>query len=269
MIKSDPRARLKPCLRCGYSLRNITDSRNCPECGLAIWLSLSGNDDLEMSSPTWLRRLAWGTLVLAAANAGLGVGLAAGLVVRSLAGRLMPMSYASLTATGLALYLAASGAGLLLLAGDERRYPERTRTLRRIVVAAAVGSLALSAWLITWRAGQFLRPPNFLILTVLFAQAAAGWAYLADVARRGAGRRVVRLLRGLLLAMGVAFAATIFRGSFWLYLMMIMPWSRHTIAWTAFFLIYPPVAAGTLLYLALALRRAAVASEKNWAKESA
>ena len=40
IIKSDRRAREKPCLRCGYSLRRI-DSTHCPECGLSVWLSLN------------------------------------------------------------------------------------------------------------------------------------------------------------------------------------------------------------------------------------
>ena len=58
MIKSDPRAREKPCIRCGYSLRKVTDSIHCPECGLAVWLSLNNNDTLENSNPDWLRRSA-------------------------------------------------------------------------------------------------------------------------------------------------------------------------------------------------------------------
>src|SRR5437764_6386117 len=68
IIKSDPRAREKPCLRCGYSLRKITDSNYCPECGLSVWLSLNQNDTLEMSNPDWLRRMALGLWVLAAAS---------------------------------------------------------------------------------------------------------------------------------------------------------------------------------------------------------
>src|SRR3954447_26236447 len=58
MIKSDPRAREKPCIRCGYSLRKVTDSNHCPECGLSVWLSLNQNDTLEMCNPAWIRRMA-------------------------------------------------------------------------------------------------------------------------------------------------------------------------------------------------------------------
>src|SRR5438094_695373 len=68
MIKADPRAREKPCIRCGYSLRKVTDSNHCPECGLATWLSLNQNDTLEMSNPEWLRRMAFGLIVMAASG---------------------------------------------------------------------------------------------------------------------------------------------------------------------------------------------------------
>ena len=56
MMRPERRARLKPCLRCGYSLRHNNESRNCPECGLAVRISRGGDDTLEMSDPAWLRR---------------------------------------------------------------------------------------------------------------------------------------------------------------------------------------------------------------------
>jgi ribosomal protein S27AE len=46
-FQSDARAREKPCLRCGTSLRKNLDDKYCPECGLSVWLSLNLNDTLE------------------------------------------------------------------------------------------------------------------------------------------------------------------------------------------------------------------------------
>src|SRR5438105_14097795 len=68
LIKSDPKAREKPCIRCGYSLRKILDARRCPECGLSVWISLNNNDSLEWSRPGWLRAIAIGAFVMAAAE---------------------------------------------------------------------------------------------------------------------------------------------------------------------------------------------------------
>src|SRR5437667_1226742 len=79
LVKSDPKAREKPCLRCGYSLRKILDARNCPECGLSVWVSLNQNDSLEWSRPDWLRMIATGAFVMAAAQM-LGILMAALIV---------------------------------------------------------------------------------------------------------------------------------------------------------------------------------------------
>src|SRR2546423_5256295 len=68
-IVNDPKAREKPCLRCGYSLRKLPDARHCPECGLSVWLSLKQGDSLDLSNPAWLRRLATACWVIAAAHA--------------------------------------------------------------------------------------------------------------------------------------------------------------------------------------------------------
>src|SRR5690349_22555814 len=67
ILVSDREARLKPCLRCGYSLRNIAGAKNCPECGLAVRVSLSSNTGLEWSNPRWqrFRALAYGILAFA------------------------------------------------------------------------------------------------------------------------------------------------------------------------------------------------------------
>src|SRR4051812_49180699 len=73
---SDGPATTKRCLRCGYSLKDNGDSRNCPECGLAVRISFHASDALEWSNPAWVRRLACATALLALANAGVLASLA-------------------------------------------------------------------------------------------------------------------------------------------------------------------------------------------------
>src|SRR4051812_27366048 len=65
-FRSDPRAREKPCLRCGRSLRKNLDDRHCPDCGLSVWMSLNANDSLAYSNADWLRKAARGAWVMAA-----------------------------------------------------------------------------------------------------------------------------------------------------------------------------------------------------------
>jgi hypothetical protein len=65
-IRSDPRAREKPCIRCGLSLRKHLDDRYCPDCGLSVWMSLNANDALDYSNATWLRKTSRGAWMMAA-----------------------------------------------------------------------------------------------------------------------------------------------------------------------------------------------------------
>src|SRR4051812_12950384 len=57
ILVSDKQARLKPCLRCGYSLRYAAGIKNCPECGLAVRITLAGHSGLEWTNPRWQRFL--------------------------------------------------------------------------------------------------------------------------------------------------------------------------------------------------------------------
>src|SRR5437016_7072051 len=107
LIKSDPKAREKPCIRCGYSLRRILDSRNCPECGLSVWISLNNNDSLDWSRPDWLRMISVGASVMAAAQV-LGLCMVVAMLMPWLLGPLP-------TAWLAAVYLVALGVGMILL----------------------------------------------------------------------------------------------------------------------------------------------------------
>jgi hypothetical protein len=65
-VVSDARAREKPCLRCGLSLRKHLDDRHCPHCGLSVWMSLNANDSLDYSNADWLRKASRGAWAMAA-----------------------------------------------------------------------------------------------------------------------------------------------------------------------------------------------------------
>jgi hypothetical protein len=65
-FRSDPRAREKPCIRCGLSLRKHLDDRYCPDCGLSVWMSLNANDALDYSNANWLRKASRGAWVMSA-----------------------------------------------------------------------------------------------------------------------------------------------------------------------------------------------------------
>lgn len=57
------------CLRCGYPLRGLDESGDCPECGAAIGRSLHGNL-LHFSSPSYVATLHRGVFLIVAGIAG-------------------------------------------------------------------------------------------------------------------------------------------------------------------------------------------------------
>lgn len=180
-IQSDPRAREKPCLRCGTSLRKHLDEKYCPQCGLSVWLSLNPNDTLEWSNPPWLRKSAKGAAILAIAQplafvayllaaGGYAVSgmfgaysdfaiesgmhdaeLAAGSAATQPAemARRATEAYANATSVPIAfaalmagIYFLVNALGLVLLTSHEERYPDRMKTIRTgSQVAAGVSAL--------------------------------------------------------------------------------------------------------------------------------
>lgn len=264
LIKSDARARLRPCLRCGYSLRNVPDARVCPECGLAVWLSLSGNDDLELSNPQWLRRVATAMLVLAAAHAILFAGVIAFHAWRMITADPWLGVYENWHVIGYvcAGYLGACGAGLMLLGGEEGRVPERARALRRAASAAGIVGLALAACVAA--PVYAFHIPIFIGLLVAAFQAVFTWCYAQELARRIPSRRLEFFAKYLWIAVLVAFASVVFRGSIWTTWALYSPWSTRVIAWTLFLIAYPPLAIAMYVALARRYRSAAKAAMKNW-----
>ena len=151
IIKSDPRAREKPCIRCGLSLRKLLDAKHCPQCGLSVWLSLSGNDALDWSNPAWLRALSIGTAVMAPAQL---VALAAyAMMLLPIA---MPLEQRYPWAAMLAgVYLIIYSMGLLLICRHERRYPDRLGAYRLAAQIAAVLGVIVGAALCAKGASTF------------------------------------------------------------------------------------------------------------------
>jgi hypothetical protein len=207
IIVSDKQGRLKPCLRCGYSLLHIAGARNCPECGLAVRISLSNDKSLCWSNPRWQR-------FDAAALALLAVGLlctivkAAGFWVIYGADReYYQMDDATLTmfdrVSSLAseLSLIICGVALCLLTKKEGRYPDDSLG-RRIVLGGGIVILVLGllnaavhrglwAFLPTWAPlvlHRILSGPWIpLILAVLIGGAAL------DLGKRGGSRLLSRM----------------------------------------------------------------------------
>ncbi len=145
MIKSDARAREKPCLRCGYSLRKLLDAKHCPECGLSMWLSLNSNDSLEWSNPSWLARLSLGAMVMAIAQP---------LALFAIALQADPKRFYNpplLLALISGVYFLVYHAGLSALMSPERRYPDRIKNRRIAGLIIAPVGLATGAWLL-WMA---------------------------------------------------------------------------------------------------------------------
>lgn len=153
IVLNDPKAREKPCLRCGTSLRGHLDDKFCPKCGLSVWLSLNQNDGLDVSHPLWLRRCAVGCCVMALAQV---LALPA-LALLFAPYEWKPRAYALAACIGGCHFLIYH-IGMLLLAGYEGRHPDRTkvhRTALRIVagVGLTVGLLFLATGLARLKSG--------------------------------------------------------------------------------------------------------------------
>lgn len=275
-VHSDPRAREKPCLRCGYSLRRI-ESTHCPECGLSVWRSLNANDELDWSNPLWLSKLVHACRLLAVTQL---VGLAAYafsnvVYALSILGATTVLAiwkhvvgFLPFITTGYEVGLAM---GLILLAAEERRYPDKWKGFKwgcRIVG----GLSALLALCTFFAAGTAIVRPRivfvstFLHYSLTFAIIAgvlAAFAYLRKLAQRVPNSRVAKFCGWILLGPAISllktvpiFAVYIAYDLFgWLFL--LLP------------LIYLPITAGLLLWFAHAFKRAARASQKGWEAETA
>ena len=264
IIRSDPKAREKPCLRCGYSLRRILDAKHCPECGLSIWLSLNQNDALDWSNPEWLRRMSLATLVMAIAQ--LPAIAAWAFTYWWFARYAWPVLLAG-------VYFVLFGAGLLLLSSPENRHPDRSEGYRLAGRIVAVAALLLGVLLITRALGPAGRQYAFylwmepwsvrLVHCVLFAGSACAFSYLRHLARRIPAPRIDRVsgyvpwavLLGLLGTMRFFLYATFL---YWLlYAFQYLPW------------VYLPVSAVLLTWFSLTFLHTSRSAAAHWASETA
>jgi hypothetical protein len=263
LVKSDRRAREKPCLRCGYSLRKLTDTRHCPECGLSIWLSLNSNDSLDWSNPAWLRRISMAAWIMAVAQF---VGLAAyallwrykheldrmqAVIAPGVIYTTRPSPFIQITAGA---YLLLYGSALLLFAGDEGRYPDKWSSYRwacRITAGAGivVGSLAL-----VWGG-------EFWFKAALFASAVSTFAYLRKLAQRIPHSLLVRLCGIVLLAPVLSLLKSV--PIFWFLAVFQMLRVIEYLPW-----LYLPLSAILLGWFAVLFRKSSIAAEEGWLKET-
>jgi hypothetical protein len=275
IVKSDKKAREKPCLRCGYSLRRI-DSQHCPECGLSTWRSLNSNDALEWSHPAWLKALCVSCAFLAIAQA---VGIAAYLLVNFF--YFTPLArfewlldfwvrtyrwYAVIAAA----YEAGLGIGLWMLSRQEGRYPDKWKGYRLACRIVAGIVIAVAAWTLISGATRWGSPMRhgimareFLLNISIIAGTLASFAYLRVLAKRIPSSRIVWWTGILLLAPLVSLLKATPIISMWL----AFEFSGMLFAYLP--LIYLPITTGFLLWFAIAFRKASVTAAKGWEAETA
>ncbi len=254
LVKSDPKAREKPCLRCGYSLRKIVDARNCPECGLSVWVSLNQNDSLDWSRPDWLRQISLGAFLMAGAQL-LGIFLAVLLVMPWIWGWFA-------TAWVVAVYLLTLSTGMILLGASEKRYPDKLKGYRWFVVAAGIVGGLFGLMIAAYATmGKSLLDHWFwlfgMVQIVMLIGAAATLLYLRKLAHRLGSHKLAKVLGWLLLIPLLKFLQAF---PFWGMSMAFyfcgfgefLPW------------LYIPISLGILIYLAIGFRKAANAAEINW-----
>jgi hypothetical protein len=279
MVKSDKRAREKPCLRCGYSLRRI-DALHCPECGLSVWRSLNANDALEWSNPPWLAKLAVACTVLAVVQV---IGIVAYvlsdisivMILRHMP-RLMVwwLRFWPWSPLIAAAYQVPLAAGLVLLSANEGRHPDKCKPFRwacRIVAAvctlAALVSLvslvngmmplARPGWGMFWTASQVVLKASII------AGVLAAFAYLRKLAQRIPHGRVAKVCGWMLLVPLLSLVKTV------PFFAMRFAFDLFGVLFACLPLIYLPVSAGMLMWFANEFRKASVAAEKGWASETA
>lgn len=303
IIRSDPKAREKPCLRCGFSLRKVLDAKHCPQCGMSVWLSLNQNDSLDWSKPSWLRRMSIGAGVMALSQV-LAYAAYALIMMPVMA---MERRYVYAAVVGGA-YLILYHLGLLILAAYEGRHPDRlqgyrlaARIVSGILIVAGVIFIAIgvsrlgSGWpVFRYDIDAMRGMPATSPATAPGGQINEDQSPIEDMEMEGAigGGGMTLLIEAMLIASGLATWALVRKLAQRIpnstvaricgYLMLVpllslfkvlpffavflgywLHWLMVYVPW-----IYIPFAAGLLGYMAIAFHKAAGSAEKSWAAET-
>jgi len=174
------------CLRCNYDLHGLSETGNCPECGLAVARSAdAAGGELRYAPPGWLASLSWGSrLVLLTPLAGY---VYAAYVMPNLA---RTMSLEAYFAVPAALDLAFA-AGLWLLTRPQPRHAGTHRAWRWALRLLALIPLmqTISAYLLmAGRALPFLRNHQDYAMLGLVPMPALLFLHLRRLAPRAPSR---------------------------------------------------------------------------------
>ncbi len=131
------------CLRCGYPLRGLDESGDCPECGAAIGRSLRGNL-LQFSSPSYVATLHRGVFLIVAGIAGQAI-----LIALTSAFAASLQSNIGLDSVGIALSATILVGWWMFSAPDPAFIGiEQGTTARRVVRTALVLEIAITSALV-------------------------------------------------------------------------------------------------------------------------
>lgn len=162
------------CRRCGYNLRGLSSSGNCPECAFAVRLS-SGRRLLSLSDGRWLRRMLIGAHVLLGTYCFAILGLP--LVLATVRGFGAQRERVGAICIGATILLGCIGAILMASpdpSGTSGKIEERVRRRSRLWTSMfAVGTFALAA------AGSLGGAKSLSLLNSLSASSVLGTSFAA------------------------------------------------------------------------------------------
>jgi hypothetical protein len=248
-------------------LARIAGARNCPECGLAVRISLSDNSNLEWTNPRW-------QYFLAVAFAILIVGLLC-RILGSAARWIIDLSFMNhhrldtltfgvcdrLSIILRTLWPFVAGIALCLLAKSEQRYPDKSRGSRMLMLGAGIFLCLVSlvylapryqllpiGWTgyVIWRIVS--DPWPSVVLAIL------GSAFSLELARRGNSRLLRKMSQ---LPLWPAAGGTVV----WLFNIQRLFWPLRSIIWDWLF----PLSMIAMLVVTIrVLLRGACEARLNW-----